>query len=193
MNKKVEEIAAYYNSTIFTTTPIKELRVLLRNTTRKEIGYQFYRPGMVTTGSDFNSYGNLAHEIAHHWWRNGDYVKEPWIDEGLANYCMLLVLEKFDTTARNRIIASYKKSTKGLGPISGTQLFSMNAYSIYYMKSALVLWDLDKLIGRKRMIEVLTTLNKEKKYSEKLMLDTLEKIAGTEAAATFSGWLKEKD
>ncbi|MDD4754300.1 MAG: M1 family aminopeptidase, partial [Desulfitobacteriaceae bacterium] len=39
----------------------------------------------------------IAHEIAHQYWYGlvgSDQIKEPWIDEGLANYCALIYLEK---------------------------------------------------------------------------------------------------
>jgi hypothetical protein len=192
MNDKVEDIIEFYNETIFTSTALRDLRILLRNTTKDKLSYQFYRAGMVTTGRDFNSYGNLAHEIAHHWWNKGDYVKEPWINEGFSNYCMLLVLDRFDTATRNKTIASYSQASAGLGSVSRTQLFSMNAYPIYYMKSAIILWNLDKLIGRPKMIVFLTKLIEVKAYTWSAMMDVLEKVAGNDSRGIFSEWLKSE-
>lgn len=192
MHQKVKDIISVYNSSFAAKAPIKNLSILLRNTKREEIGYQFYRPGLVVSGADFDSYGNLAHEIAHHWWLNADILNGQWLNEGFANYSMLLVLDKYDTTKRNNILTSYKKNSNGKGSVVGSTVFAANAYERYYYKPTVILWDLDRKIGRVKMMHLLAERIRVKADTEESVLKLVQQIAGKSIESYFFEQLKEE-
>ncbi len=190
ISNRVDTITAFYNEKFGYSAPIKKMTMVLRNTKRKELGFQQYRPEMVLTGTEFNDYGNFAHEIAHYWWNDADFLKEPWLNEGFANYSMLILLEQYWPREAERIIAQYKKANVKLSPVSGTALFAKDAYSVYYMKSTLLLLELDIKIGRSKMLELLAKRISKKVNDEKGLIKLLAKIVGSNIADEFERKLK---
>lgn len=76
----------------------------------------------------------LAHEIAHQWWYSvvgNDQVKEPWLDEGLANWSAYKYLQDMKgqsppPEARN---SKGVRLTRGLKQIYSTQDYYRTAYT----------------------------------------------------------------
>jgi hypothetical protein len=192
MFKKVERVLDLYNAKMKGMNKLKNLHLIKRNAPRTELSYNFYRTGL-TVGSDMNSYSALGHEIAHHWALTSDnYQLAPWIDEGLANYMMLTTLKAVDSNACNRMIAYFEKGIKGIGAVSGTTMFSPNAFKIYYDKAAVVFWNLGKEIGEEKMYEWIRKSLKRKANNEEKLLSGLAEIAGEEVMNRFKQQLRDK-
>lgn len=98
--EKSSKIINYYNCS-FGTYPYPEFKVVF--VPMKGFHGMEYS-GMIFLSQDFlesgwpNDRGEfvLAHEIAHQWWYGlvgNDQVREPWLDEGLANWCAYKYLQ----------------------------------------------------------------------------------------------------
>jgi hypothetical protein len=182
MNTKVFNSIQLYNNSFGTEKPITNYRVVLRNTTQDQIRYQFARNNMMVTGSDFDTYGDLAHEIGHFWWKKEeDHVNDPWLSESFANYTMFLVMEEYeDPETYDRYFSLYKKRAEGLPPVKGNTMFSENSFSVYYIKGFVLLMELEERIGREKMITLLKARIAEKIETTDEFLTLMEKILGKE-------------
>jgi len=191
IHKKVKKSIELMNSTFGKSSPIKDFRVVLRNTTRDEIGFQFNRKNMIITGSDFDSYGNISHEIAHFWWADANFIEEPWLNESFANYSMFLVQEQYD---KNDFEATYKRYSEKVisaPAVGNATLFSENSYDAYYIKGCILLKKLEDTIGKTKMLELLELRVREKINTTSEFLDGLEQIADTKTRQLFEKMLQD--
>ncbi|PKP32705.1 MAG: hypothetical protein CVU00_11455 [Bacteroidetes bacterium HGW-Bacteroidetes-17] len=191
MHEKVFQSIKFMNESFGKSNPIKEFKVVLRNTTKKEIGFQFARKNMIITASDFNSYGNLSHEIAHFWWFDADFIKEPWMNESFANYSMFLVLEQYDPSTFTEIFNKYKELSFDAPAVDQATLFSDDAYNSYYIKGSILLKRLELIIGKSKMNELLELrITKRINNTEKL-LNELEILTDLTTRNLFKRMLLE--
>lgn len=191
MHEKVDKSIAFLNTKHGKSNPLKTMLVVLRNTKRTEIGFQFSRKTMIITGKDFNSYGNLSHELAHYWWSDANFMTEPWLNESFANYSMFLVMEKFSPKAHDKILTKYTKRAKKAPAVIGATVFSKNAYSAYYIKGVVLLKELEKIIGRKKMLKLLKVRVRKNIDTTKGVLTALANIAGQGVSNRFEKMLSE--
>ncbi len=169
--------------------PITSFVVVLRNTDRKELGFQFNRRNMIITGTDFNDYGNLSHEIVHYWWSKADFIREPWMNESFANFSMYLVLREFDSADYERILANNRKLTQHAIPVAQASLFAPDAYPAYYHKGALHLLSLEEKIGGTTMKQLLSTCVKKNIHTTENFLVGLERLTNAEDRQFFEDLL----
>ena len=191
MHEKVRYSIDYLNETVGQAEPISDFRVVLRNTPRSELGFQFNRKNMIVTGPDFDDYGNLSHEIAHFWWTGADFLREPWMNESFANYLMFMVLERFDPTDYNKVLDNFQKRAEKAPPVAGATSFSNNAFPSYYHKGAILLKGLEDRIGKGRMHLLLRTCIEENVHSTSGFMAVLKEHEGPEVAEAFYASLKE--
>jgi len=191
MHKKVKQSIQLMNTTFGKSSPIKDFRVVLRNTTREEIGFQFNRKNMIITGADFNSYGNLSHEIAHFWWTDANFIEEPWLNESFANYAMFLVQEQYDESDFKTTYKSYSEKSMSAPSVGKATLFSDNSYEAYYIKGAILLKKLEGIIGKTKMLELLELRVNEKINSTLEFLNLLERITDSKTRIVFEEMLQE--
>jgi len=97
----------------------------------------------------------LAHEIAHQWWYGmvgNDQLKEPWLDEGLANWSAYQYLHEIE----NQPLPVIKSSP---GTNLGKELSQMNSRQDYYLtayRGGEAFWfGLENKIGHEAVIKVL--------------------------------------
>ncbi|WP_445384412.1 hypothetical protein ACT6NV_10540 [Robiginitalea sp. IMCC44478] len=192
MGEKVKNSIKYLNETFGTPDPIDSFKVVIRNCTRDEIGFQFSRGAMIITGTDFDDYGNLSHEIAHYWWTGADFMEEPWMNEAFANYSMLLVLEQFDKESAERLLDRYAQQAKGAGSVRSATLFSEKAYLTYYVKATLLLKQLESRIGKSKLQELLEYRVAKGVKTTAGFLDAIEKLADSAARDYFQSLLQDK-
>lgn len=186
VQKSIQKLNGYFGK----SDPIASFKVVLRNTNRKELGFQFNRRNMIITGTDFNDLGNLSHEIAHYWWSRANFIAEPWMNESFANFSMYQVLKEFDSKNYNRIIESTKKLTEKAIPVSTATLFAKDSYISYYHKGALHLLSLENKIGSKLMKQLLSTCVKKNINTTEAFLRELEKLTNKEDREFFENLLK---
>lgn len=185
IQKKLIDIIELYNSLWGQTNRINEFSIVLRQVPRKIISGQTTRPFMVITGVEFNDYANLAHEIAHFWWNNADFLKEPWLNESFANYSMLLVLKHFDKVTYKRLLTQYEKQAEKPGVVYNAGVFEKDAYPLYYLKGTYLLTLLEEKIGESKMMELLRLRIKDKINTTADLLSTIEKNFGYEVKIYF--------
>ncbi len=158
----------YYNCTLG-TYPYSEFKVVF--VPMKGFHGMEYS-GMIFLSQDFldgswpsqKSEFVLAHEIAHQWWYGmvgNDQVKEPWLDEGLANWCAY----KYLNEVRN---ISLPAQTAREGVNLGRELCEMYSRQDYYMTAYTggeAFWfGLEKELGENEVKDVLRRYLAEYRY-----------------------------
>jgi hypothetical protein len=189
IGKKVKNSIDLFNGSFGMSDPITSFKVILRNTGRAEIGFQFNRRDMIVTGTDFNDYGNLSHEIAHYWWRKANFIQEPWMNESFANYGMYEVLKEFDAEDYQRVLARNRQGTKNAIPVADASLFAADAFNSYYHKGAVHLIDLEAKIGSETMQRLLSSCVEKGIRTTKGFLQELEKTTNKETRIFFKDLL----
>ena len=178
IGSKVANSIGVLNSYFGKTDTIGSFRVVLRNTSREELGFQFNRRNLIVTGTDFNDYGNLAHEIAHYWWSDANFIQEPWLNESFANFGMYLVLRKFEPGKYKRLLTKHAEIAEKAIPLDDASLFAENAYPSYYYKGAILLTRLEEKIGEQDMKRLLNTYLSSDERTTQRFLDLLEAQSG---------------
>jgi hypothetical protein len=190
IGKKVKNSIDMLNGYFGMSDPITTFKVVLRNTSRDELGYQFNRRDMIVTGTDFNDYGNLSHEVAHYWWSKSNFIKEPWMNESFANYSMYLVLKEFDPEEYQRLLAHNRELSKNAIPVGSASLFTADSYNSYYHKGAIHLIDLEAKIGSESMRRLLSSCVEQNINTTDGFLLELEKLTNKESRDFFEALLK---
>ncbi|MHB1418457.1 MAG: M1 family metallopeptidase [Bacillota bacterium] len=142
-------------------------------------------PGLVllNNGGGYAEY-TVAHEVAHQWWYGlvgNDQVKEPWIDESLANYSALLYLRKYRPVEYQDRFVSYEDRVFGHSLDMNRELGEYRTPEEYriavYVKGALFWEHLGNLIGEEKLVEVLRLIQAEYRFREittRNLLNTIE-------------------
>jgi hypothetical protein len=187
---KVKHSIAYLNEAFGSTDPITEFTVVLRNTTSKELGFQFSRQNMIVTGVDFNDYADLSHEVAHYWWMGANFIDEPWLNESFANYSMYLVLEAFEPSEFQKLVRRNNWRSQQAIPVKDATLFTPDAYDSYYNKGSIILKKLEQRIGRELMNTFLQRRVEKKINTTQGVLEELEALTDSETRAFFESLLR---
>lgn len=190
IGSKVKKSIDLLNSSIGGSDPITSFFVVLRNTTRKELAFQFNRKNMIVTGIDFNDYGNLSHEIAHYWWSKANFIQEPWMNESFANYSMYMVLQEFDFKDYQRLVVRNRELSKDAIPVVNASLFAADAYNSYYYKGALHLINLEEKIGSEKMEQLLSSCVEKNINTTEAFLVELERLTSEGQRNFFEDLLK---
>jgi hypothetical protein len=190
IGSKVKKSIDLLNSTIGGSDPITSFYVVLRNTSRKELGFQFNRKNLIVTGIDFNDYGNLSHEIAHYWWRKANFINEPWMNESFANFSMYMVLQEFDVKDYQRLVVRNRELSKNAIPVVNASLFAADSYNSYYYKGALHLISLEEKIGSEKMKQLLTACVEKNINTTEAFLVELESLTSLGERDFFEDLLK---
>jgi hypothetical protein len=117
----------------------------------------------------------LVHELAHQWWYGlvgNDQLREPWLDEGLANYSTLLYFEhvygkKETETIKKRFIDLPPGSEKDFLELDLPLTAYRTAESYYtnvYSRGALAFGALHDLLGDRDFNRILREYLKRYKY-----------------------------
>jgi hypothetical protein len=191
MHVKVRNTIDFLNGTVGGSDPVSQFKVVLRNTPRSELGYQYNRRNMIVTGPDFDDYGNLSHEIAHYWWSGADFISEPWMNESFANYLMFLVLEHFDPEAYRSLTGMYREIASKAPPVATATLFSEGAQQAYYHKGGILLLDLESEIGKQKMFRLLNYMVSEDIHDTEGFLKALQYMTTAEVRKGFEATLNE--
>ncbi|HBK86725.1 MAG TPA: hypothetical protein DDZ53_11920 [Firmicutes bacterium] len=165
----------------------------------REQGGGYARPGliMLSTLADHQPeqapmlFKYIAHEVAHLWWAGAKVDSwQDWLNESFAEFSSLKAFgTKLGTKALESYLAERLQQLPGLPPIRGIDRQAEKAHAVLYTKGAILLFDLEELIGEQKM----STLLRERLRRQVMDTDTflllLEEIAGPEAAKQFATWL----
>lgn len=136
----------------------------------------------------------LAHEIAHQWWYSqvgNDQLREPWLDEGLANWSAAKYLQ--DMQGKAPAVKQFPNGVnlkRELQEIYSTQEYYQTAYT-----GGEEFWfGLEEELGTDKVIKVLRRYLAEYQY-EIATTDNLQQIIKTEAhqdmQSYFYKWFKQ--
>lgn len=190
IGEKVKNSIDLLNRYFGMSDPITSFKVVLRNTSRDELGYQYNRRDMIITGTDFNDHGNISHEIAHYWWSKANFINEPWMNESFANYSMYLVLKEYDFEDYKRLLARNRELSKNAIPVASASLFTADSYNSYYHKGALHLIDLEGKIGSDLMRQLISSCVEKRINTTENFLRELENLTNKENRTYFEDLLK---
>jgi hypothetical protein len=130
-----------------------------------------------------------AHEFAHAWWWRADPLTENnWLNESLAEYSSLRFteLEAGAEALKYRLDRKVEPASKA-GPIIGHGRPSKFAS---YQKGPLLLFELDRQIGRERMDSFLAALGRDPPRTTEEFLAILGHSAGADVAREFEAKLR---
>ncbi len=136
----------------------------------------------------------LAHEIAHQWWFGlvgNDQLREPWLDEGLANWSAWSYLRERDgKNAAARISPDYQTDLgRSLSEMSGREEY----FNLAYRNGERFWRELEHELGNKKVIEVLRSYLAEYRYQLASAADlhaVIEKEAGQDMTPLFKKWFQ---
>jgi hypothetical protein len=166
--------------------------------TPRDSGGGYSRPGMVcysrwTLGADDRLLRGLAHEMGHLWWIGAPVETwEDWLNEGFAEYTALMIIrDRLGEAAFQNAIAELEKDARGAPPVWGISRNDNRAYTVLYEKGALILYRLEKQIGKEAFARYLKALAQGKVSSVKKALALLAKSSSPEASASLERMLRE--
>lgn len=138
----------------------------------------------------------LAHEIAHQWWFGlvgNDQLREPWLDEGLANWsahCYLKEMEGKSYPTRYNIYPEADLSRE-LGEMGSKGEYLATAYA-----DGEAFWfALEKELGKEKVIRVLRRYLAEYRYriaTTRNLQKVIEEEAGKDMGPFYEKWFKDK-
>jgi aminopeptidase N len=118
----------------------------------------------------------IAHEIAHQWWYiqvGSDQIQDPWLDEGLAEYCSILALgDILGQPAMESYIAEKIEPAMRIdlppGVVLASPIWQFASWSEYdrviYKRSAGILHGLHLALGDEAFFASLQTLLGENRF-----------------------------
>ncbi|QNA85319.1 M1 family metallopeptidase [Sphingomonas sp. So64.6b] len=126
----------------------------------------------------------VAHEIAHAWWMLASPLTDDfWLVESAAEYMSMRYVEaQFGAVELQKNIDAKVTGSKDAGPVMGHG--RPNRVQLYG-KGPLILWDLDKRIGRPAMDKLMITMAREPAHTTPIFLKHLTEIGGADAAKWF--------
>jgi aminopeptidase N len=168
----------------------------------RQAGGAYSRPGLIVfpqlededRGQHFGPrFGTLAHEISHLWWREAPVDGwEDWLNEGFATYSQFLAQREIEGQEQfARTLAAVREKTQGLPPIWGLPRTHDNSYQVLYLKGALVLFELEEMLGLELFTQVLRERLRRGANSTEEFLRVLAEGAGIAAAEKCRAALKD--
>lgn len=192
MFEKVSTSLELFNGSFGKAAPVEKLTLALRPVPRTVAGSQTTRNFMILTSAEFNTWGDLSHELGHFWWNKANFIREPWLNESFANYTMLMILDRFDTPKSASVQTRIEKTKALPGAVATTGVFTKDGFPIYYFKGAALLKELEKEIGRQKMQELLANLVKTRTSTTEGFLSALEAVAGPNVSKNFGVSLRNE-
>jgi hypothetical protein len=166
---------------------------------RRSKGGGYYRPRFFTMPFDsdpvkYEGFAkNLAHEIAHFWWRGADSTTwEDWLNESFAEYSSLMMLRDwYGEELFSRYLNKYREAVEGRPPIWGIDRSHKDAFVVLYWKGSLILNRLEGELGREKFFDFLSALLEKNVKSTGPMLSLLEEISSKDIREIFEADLRK--
>lgn len=130
----------------------------------------------------------IAHELSHLWWNKAESTSwEDWLNESFAEYSSLMVTREFYGEKEFlRLINLYKEKTLNLPAIRGIDRSDQNAFNVLYAKGAVLLHQLQIMIGAERFKELLKNIHRKKIKNTLDFMDELTSLTSEETSNKFS-------
>lgn len=168
----------------------------------REDGGGYNRPGLVVLpdlsedqsvthykylSGDIGNFKYLAHEIAHLWWSKADMTTwEDWLNESFAEYsCLIAIRNYYGEKEFKGIIEKYIEGSKTLPPIKGIDRGHENAFDVLYIKGPVLLYELEREIGKKVFEKLLNEIHTNKISNIEKLIDKLSELTHRETVENF--------
>lgn len=143
----------------------------------------------------FNEYTTnlIAHEMGHLWWfRANSTTWQDWLNESFAEYSMLLYYKKKHGEKKFQDkINSYKNDIKTAPPIWGINRNAPKSYASLYQKGAIILYELENMLGKEQFFRLLKMISKNKIDNTKELLALIEKKLSEDTRRWLEAQLKK--
>lgn len=193
-------------SKTFGEYPFREMDVVAVPLQRAA-GVEF--PGLILAATnyysnfeDFFFHFIFAHETAHQWWYalvGNNQVAEPWLDEALADYCAVLVMDEWGMFSET---LSYLETSFAQGRLRNPEASPFDPLwkfpdgrgygGIVYSGGALFFLELEGAMGKEKMIEALRQCLEQYRWRIAKgtdLLSVLTEKGGEPAQAVITRWL----
>jgi hypothetical protein len=185
----------FYNHQFAKSQPLYSQKLVYpanRGRSREE-GYSRNPFIMLSTGDNDDHeeiFRFIAHEIAHFWWGKGNtQTADNFMNESLAEYSYLMALRNIKgKDAFAKAIQNKRDALKNETPPSIWNLenhLELN-YLLVYQKGPLLLYELEKKIGERKLIEIFSFLLENKINTLKGLVDVIDIKAGKDVAKWFN-------
>jgi len=150
----------------------------------------------------------LSHEIAHQWWYSAignDQINEPWLDEGLADYSIIVYFrDGYDQAAGDRVRDFYQRDVDDYVSNNDSRMptglpagaYSANEYGTFvYSAGALFYSHLEDDYGKDKVTQMLRAYYARHRYGLARiddMRDIVVEFFGDKAGAFFDEWVRGK-
>lgn len=159
-----------------------------------------FNPEMYYSNNEgYNRY--FAHELGHLWWYKAKTNSwEDWLNESFAEYSALMIIrEVFGENAFTKRLDKKRENLFGTKPIwefdrnrTRTEEESRNVNEILYNKGPILLYELEKEIGKEHYIELCKMLFEKNINTTSEFLETLKLAEGENVSFWFEEMLKTK-
>ncbi len=172
--------------TWFGSIPGRPVRVVVVRRERKNgynrLGYIVLTEGGTDPEAEVARW--VAHEFAHAWWSPCDPGTEHrWLSESIAEYVALRYLEAaMGRSALDEALAIRRDRAQKAGPLLGA---GVRDDAELYSKGPLLLFDLEKRIGRVQIDKLLTGLARHPPHVTAEFMSALTALAGEGAVREF--------
>ncbi len=135
----------------------------------------------------------LAHEIAHQWWYGivgSDQIKEPWLDEGLANWSAYKYLAEY---AKGALPAIINKPSRTF-PRELREFTNRNEYQqSAYLEGSQFWFALEKELGNEKVLKILRKYSHDYKFRIATTNNLMEIIKAEEknADSFLAKWITQ--
>jgi hypothetical protein len=142
---------------------------------------------MRTLEYDMQLQGGIAHEMAHFWWKNADVTTwEDWLNESFAEYSKLIYFrERLGQEVFEESIREFTEMVKDTPPIYKIDRNSDQAYYVLYCKGALILNQMEEMMGTDEFYQFLRKVSENKIGQTSKLLAFIEE----EYSKDLSQWL----
>ncbi|MGL1958222.1 MAG: M1 family aminopeptidase [Colwellia sp.] len=129
----------------------------------------------------------VAHEVGHFWWNKAPtQTWEDWLNESFSEYFSYLALEHiYGKNKKSELIEHYRPKIKKLPPIVGLSRSDKHAYTVLYIKGALILDELNLKIGDKNFFKLLQQTNNKNIKDTETFISLLKELYGSDVSMWF--------
>ncbi len=153
-----------------------DIALVPRKNTESSGGY--CRPNLIVIPMGENQHNNsryssdkytyileyMLHEVAHLWWSKADCQSfEDWLNESFAEYSKYMAIRKLFGDARHaEIFERLQSKAETMPSLCDENLSSDEQFEVMRVKGPVVLYGLEKKIGKERMTDLLKEIHQNK-------------------------------
>ena len=192
----IREILDFYNSSFGRGEPQRGVTAVIRPFPYVEGEGGYFRKCyfiLPKTEKVQELFFNVAHELSHYWWLQGNQ-QNAWLNESFAEYSAMLATRKFQgVESYNRILEQKKMNSVNLPPIYGFDRTKNRQQTprVLYSKGPVRLSELESELGEQKFMTFMTGAAEAKVRDTDRLIEVLAEASSQEMADRFLARLKE--